>query len=122
MAMVESVFGRPILNLPHIYPGRHWKLNAEGQPTSKTIDTRRRSALIILVPKSRKRRRAQSQPELGLGDDDGLWTTEQQYNPMPIINEIRQSAATWRNLPAPGKWRVTHRAECPQSGNSQNAG
>src|SRR5690349_19906331 len=122
MAMVESVFGRPILNLPHIYPGRHWKLKAVGQAASNTIDTRRRTALIILVPKSRKRRRAQSQPELGLGDDTGQWTTVAQYNPMQIINEIRQSAETRRNLPAPGKWRVTHRAECPQSGNSQNAG
>ena len=118
----RELFERTNLDVPYIYPGRHWELKAEGQPTSKIIETRRRSALIIPLPKPRKRRRAKSQPELGLGDADGLSTTEQQYNPMPIINEIRQYAATWRNLPDPNQWRVTHEAECLQSGNIQNVG
>lgn len=120
--MVESFFECPTLNVPYICPGRHCELKAEGQPTSKIIDTRRRSALIIPLPKPRKRRRAKCQPELGLGDADGLSTTEPQYNPMPIINEFRQSAATWRNLPDPSQWRVTHEAECLQSRNIQNVG
>jgi len=105
--MVETFFERPILNSPYAYPGRHWELDAEGQPTNRIVDSRRRSALITPVPKPQKRRRAQGQPELGLGDTDGLSTAEQQYNPTPIINEIRQYVGAWRNLPNPNQWQVT---------------
>ena len=30
--MDNSFFERPILNSPYAYPGRHWELDADGQP------------------------------------------------------------------------------------------
>jgi len=44
---------------------------------------------------------------LGLGFGDGLSTAEQEYNPTPIINEIRGYVSAWRNLPNPKQWHVT---------------
>ena len=80
---------------------RHWELDQDGQPTNRIIETRRRSELITPVPKPQRRRRAPGQAELGLGAGDGLSTTEQEYNPTPIINEIRGYVENWRNLPNP---------------------
>ncbi len=94
--MVESFFERPILNSPYAYPGRHWELDAEGQPTNHIEERRRRSELITPVPKPQKRRRSPGQAELGLGDAGGLSTPEQEYNPTPIINEIRGYVEAWR--------------------------
>ena len=37
----------------------------------------------------------------------GLSTEEQEYNPTPIINEIRRYVEDWRNLPNPIQWQVT---------------
>jgi type III restriction enzyme len=39
----ESFFERPILNSTHADPARHWELDADGQPTNRIIDNRRRS-------------------------------------------------------------------------------
>ena len=39
------------------------------------------------------------------GDD--LSSQEQEYNPTPIINEVRTYVETWRNLPNPEQWLVT---------------
>jgi len=105
--MTDSFFERPVLNSPYAYPARHWELDADGQPTNRIIDNRRRSELITPVPKPQKRRRAASQGELGLSTGDGLSTPEQEYNPTPIINEIRGYVAAWRNLPNPNQWQVT---------------
>jgi hypothetical protein len=44
---------------------------------------------------------------LALGAGDGLSTTEQEYNPTPIINEIRGYVENWRNLPNANQWQVT---------------
>lgn len=87
--MVESFFERPILNSPYACPARHWELDAEGQPTNRIEPNRRRSELITPVPKPQRRRRFPGQAELGLGVGDELSTAEQEYNPTPIINEIR---------------------------------
>lgn len=40
-------------------------------------------------------------------DASGLSSTEQEYNPKPIINEIRAHVATWRSLPSDRDWGVT---------------
>src|SRR3954471_1934012 len=37
----------------------------------------------------------------------GLSTEEQEYNPTPIINEIRRYVEDWRKLPNPDQWQVT---------------
>ena len=33
--MSNPFFDHPILNSPYEYPGRHWKLDKEGQPTQR---------------------------------------------------------------------------------------
>jgi type III restriction enzyme len=104
--VTESFFERPILNSPYICPARHWELDADGQPTNRIIETRRRSELITPVPKPQRRRRPVDQAEIVFDDPTGLTTAEQEYNPTPIINEIRGYVEAWRRL-APHQWQVT---------------
>jgi len=40
-------------------------------------------------------------------DEAGVSSEEQEYNPTPIINEIRQHVASWLGLPNPADWGVT---------------
>ena len=65
-------------------------------PTGNVINARRSSRLITPVPKPRKR--SDKQQDLVLGVDK-LSTAAQQYDPMPIINEIRRHVDIWRRLP-----------------------
>lgn len=106
--MTETFFEKPILNSPYDYPGRHWELE-DGQPTNKIENVRRRSELITPVPKPKKKKRksAADQASLDLTADDGISTVEQEYNPTPIINDIRDQVAKWRSLPSPNDWGVT---------------
>ncbi|HMR31508.1 MAG TPA: DEAD/DEAH box helicase family protein [Geminicoccaceae bacterium] len=104
--MADDFFTRPILNSPYAYPGRHWELDEAGQPVNRIVPARRRSELITPVPKPKKQRRGKAQAELELGAGDGLSTAEQEYNPTPIINEIRDYVGQWRGLPA-SQWQVT---------------
>lgn len=102
-------FREPILNSPYEEPKRHHALDAKGQPLDEgPREGRRRSEFITPVPQPRKRKR---QPEadqgrLGLETGDGISTEEQQYNPSPIINEIRRHLAIWRALPQ-SSWGVS---------------
>ena len=109
-----AFFEHPILNSPYACPGRHWELDADGQPTNRLIGSRRRSDLITPVPKAKKRKAPRTgagpaaQGELELSaDDEGLSTAEQKYDPTPIINELRGYVDTWRALPNPSQWQVT---------------
>jgi type III restriction enzyme len=109
--MSEPFFQRPILNSPYEAPAWHHPFDDTGQPTGDApIPARRRSDLITPVPRARKTRRksqnAQAEFVLG-GDDQGLSTEAQEYNPTPIINEIRQYLDAWRALPNPDQWNVT---------------
>ncbi len=103
-------FEQPILNSPYAEPTRHHPLDAEGQPLDEPPrDGRRKSELITPVPKPRKRKGRTGnnhQRTLDLHGDDGLSSEEQEYNPTPIINEIRSHVGTWRKL-APAAWGVT---------------
>ena len=105
--MTDQFFERPILNSPYEYPSRHWELDADGQPTNRIIDTRRHSDLITPVPKPKKRKKSRNQTEMVLDAGEGLSTAEQEYNPTPIINEIRTYVEAWRNLRNPDQWQVT---------------
>jgi type III restriction enzyme len=106
--MTDDFFAQPILNSPYEHPGAHWELDEEGQPTNKRIDSRRPSRLIVPVPKSKRRRQLKAtQAEMVLDSATGLSTAEQEYNPTPIINEIRGYVAQWRALPNPDQWLVT---------------
>jgi type III restriction enzyme len=108
LAVTDSFFERPILNSPYAYPAEHWELDGDGQPTNRIIETRRRSELITPVPKpQRRRRRAAGQAEMVFDSGEGISTEEQEYNPTPIINEIRGYVEAWRNLPNPNQWQVT---------------
>ncbi len=105
--MSVTFFEKPILNSPYGYPARHWELDGDGQPTSQIVESRRKSELITPVPKPKKRRSKKEQSEMVFDHGDGLSTAEQEYNPTPIINEIRGYVDAWRNLPNPEQWQVT---------------
>ncbi len=105
--MADAFFERPILNSPYLYPGRHWELDADGQPTNRILETRRRSELITPVPKPKKRRKSTNQTSMAFDAGDDLSSNDQEYNPTPIINELRTYVETWRNLRNPEQWLVT---------------
>jgi type III restriction enzyme len=103
-----SFFESPILNSPYEPPKLHHALDKDGQPLDlPPIVGRRRSELITPVPKPRKRKNKPEQQAFVLGDKEGLSSVEQEYNPTPIINEIRSHVETWRALPNPADWSVT---------------
>ena len=102
-----SFFERPILNSPYEYPARHWELDDDGQPTQQIIETPARAEFITPIPKPKKRKRATQQAALVFDEGKGLSTAEQQYDPTPIINEVRASVDQWRALPNPSHWQVT---------------
>ena len=103
--IVQDFFEKPILNSPYNHPEMHWELDNNGQPTNRILRDRRRSELITPVPKPRKQRHEQT--ELRLDATDGHSTDTQEYNPTPIINEVRSIVKNWRCLPNPNDWRVT---------------
>ncbi len=115
--MSEQFFEKPILNGPYDMPSRQWELDSDRQPTNRILESRRRSDLITPVPKPKKRRQnkgqagGDAQGSFILGSDDGLSTDEQEYNPTPIINELRVQVDTWRNLPNSNQWQVTPETE-----------
>lgn len=51
----DRFFSDPILNSPYEYPGRHWELDADGQPTQRILEERRRASFITPIPKPKKR-------------------------------------------------------------------
>lgn len=104
--MTQHFFERPILNSPYAYPARHWEL-VEGQPTDRILEMRRRSELLTPVPNPKKRKKKHGQKELVFDEGKGLSTEDQQYNPTPIINEIRSYVDRWRNLTNPNDWQVS---------------
>ena len=103
--MSEPFFQRPILNSPYEYPSRHWKLDPHGLPTSEIVKTRRTAEFISPVPAPKAQTGKAIQLRLALGEKD-LSTEEQQYNPYPVINKVRQEVDRWRGLPE-AKWGVT---------------
>ena len=103
-------FDRPILNSPYTVPTLHHALDGDGQPLDQPpVQGRRRSELLTPVPKPRKQQKkaGKDQSSFVLQDAEGLSTVEQEYNPTPIINEIRSHLASWRALPNPADWGVT---------------
>jgi type III restriction enzyme len=101
-----NFFEKPVLNSPYAYPTRHWELDAQGQPTQKIIESRRRVEFITPIPKPRKRK-GSAQKTLVFDEGKGLSTQAQQYDPTPIINELRRHVDQWRSLPNPNDWQVT---------------
>jgi type III restriction enzyme len=97
-------FEHPILNSPYEVPRRYWELDEQGQPTQKIIEARRRAAFITPIPKPKKRKDGAVQAALVFDD---LSTREQQYDPNPTINAIREQVSLWRASPRSSDWGVT---------------
>lgn len=102
--MSQSFFDRPILNSPYTYPGRHWELDASGQPTQRVVEARRRAEFITPIPKPKKLKGQAQQTELGLGSE--VSDEHQQYH-SAIINGVRAEVDKWRAIPNPSDWGVT---------------
>ena len=94
--MTSEFFDKPILNSPYEVPARHWELDEDRKPTGVIGVSRRPCTLVTPVPKPRKQG-GQEDLMLGLAD---LSTATQQYDPVPIINEVRSHLESWRDLPA----------------------
>ena len=105
--MENQFFERPVLNSPYEYPARHWELDDQGQPTQRIVERRRQAEFITPIPKPRKRKGEAQQQEIVFDEGKGLSTEEQQYDPTPVINELRHRVDQWRNWPNPNEWQVT---------------
>ena len=74
--MLPPFFDKPILNSPYECPQRHWELDESGQPTQKTIETRRRAEFITPIPKPKKRKDPKAQTEMVFNEEKGIaWQT-----------------------------------------------
>ncbi len=95
-------FAHPIINSPYACPQRHWELDESGQPTQQIKATRRSAQFITPIPKPKK---GGDRQQVML-PKDGISTQEQEYDPTPIINHVRQLVSIWRSLPE-SAWNVT---------------
>ncbi|HEX3530235.1 MAG TPA: hypothetical protein VH988_24505 [Thermoanaerobaculia bacterium] len=105
--MPPSFFDHPILNAPYAYPARHWELDESGQPTNRIVERRRPAQYVSPIPKPKKQK--VDQQELAMADAFGLAAERQRYDPMPVINALRQSVDAWRAR-SPGRAAVLARA------------
>ncbi|MGH7917039.1 MAG: restriction endonuclease, partial [Candidatus Binataceae bacterium] len=105
--MANQFFDHPILNSPYEYPSHHWELDDAGQPTQKIIERRREARFITPIPKPKKRKATATQSVLVFNEGKGISTAVQQYDPIPIINQVRRAVDVWRALPNPNQWQVT---------------
>jgi type III restriction enzyme len=91
---------------------RHWELDSQGQPTQRIVETRRHAEFITPVPKPRKYKAAAKQQVIVFDEGKGLSTQAQQYDPTPIINELRHYVDQWREPKNPSDWHVTPETAC----------
>ncbi len=106
--MSQSFFDHPILNSPYTVPTRYHALDEDGQPLEvPPVSGRRPCDFVTPVPKPKRRSSKGTQGAMVFEDESGLTNEEQEYNPKPIINEIRGHVATWRVLPSDRDWGVT---------------
>jgi type III restriction enzyme len=105
--LIDQFFEQPILNSPYDYPGRHWELDPQGQPTQRIIEARRTAEFVTPIPKPRKRKFKDVQQSLGLDEGHGLSTDKQQYAQTSLINDLRVQVDKWRMIPNPADWQVS---------------
>ena len=105
--MENQFFTQPILNSPYAYPGEHWELDEQGQPTHRIRPGRRPAEFISPIPKPKKTRGQPVQPQLGLEKDTDSSGEDQQYALAAAVNEIRRHVDAWREMPRPDNWGVT---------------
>lgn len=104
--MSDEFFKRPILNSPYELPACHWELDEHGQPTQRVIETRRPAQYVTPIPKPKKQKGGK-QVEMVFDEGRGLSSAKQQYDPMPLINELRVRVNRWRAIPSPSDWHVS---------------
>ena len=105
--MSDRFFEHPILNSPYAYPARHWELDHEGQPTQQVIESRRTAQFITPIPKPRKRKGGAAQQQMVFDEGAGVSSERQQYDPTPVINELRHRVNQWRDIKNSSSWGVT---------------
>ncbi len=106
--MTDSFFNQPILNSPYEYPGRHWELDADGQPTGRKVESRRPAEFITPIPKAKKRKGSGRQAAMVFDEAaQALETREQQYDLTKVISDLRHHVDVWRALPDANRWHVT---------------
>jgi len=100
-----SFFDHPIVNSPYKHPDKHWELDEDGHPADSIADRRRPSALWTALPGA-SATSASSQSNM-VFDGGGLSTEATEFNPSPVVNDLRQELDSWRRLPNPAQWKVT---------------
>ena len=103
--MAGRFFERPILNSPYERPSRHWRLDAEGQPTDMIVEGRREVSFLAPIPKPRKRGRGQGAMVFDAAAER-LSDGNRQYDLADLIGGVRRAVDAWRSLPEE-QWRVT---------------
>jgi type III restriction enzyme len=86
---------------------RYWELDGQGQPAQHIVERWRPAEFVIAVPKLCKRKRAASQQHFLFEEGVGILTERQLYDPMPIINNLRQRVDWWWKIEDRGRWGVT---------------
>lgn len=104
--MSNQFFEKPILNSPYEYPGRHWQLDANGQPTSQIVESRRKAEFITPIPKTKKQK-AKAQAEIIFDEAKDVSTEQQRYETMSMVQDIRKYVDAWRRIENPSNWHVT---------------
>lgn len=106
--MTNPFFEHPILNSPYAYPARYWELDQDGQPTQRIIESRRHAEFITPIPRPRKRKTSEQQKQIVFDEGKGLSTEKQQYDPTPIINEMRSYVSVPERMSAMTMKPVLH--------------
>jgi type III restriction enzyme len=91
----DLFFERPILNSPYAYPAKHWELE-DGQPTQRILNYRRPAEYITPIPKPKKKKAPPAQAKMVFDEGAGLSTAQQEYDPTPVINDLRRHVDQWR--------------------------
>lgn len=105
--MATPFYEQPILNSPYEAPARHHALDADGQPLDQAPRAGRRESKLLTPVSKAKKQSGGRQASLALTAEAETDATGQEYNPTPIVNEIRRLIAAWRALPNPIDWSVT---------------
>ncbi len=106
--MSNPFFDHPILNSPYDYPTRYWELDSDGQPTQKTLESRRPAEFVTPIPTPRKKAGTAAQQRMAFDEGLGLSNQKQQFDETSVvINKLRVEVTNWRNRPDPAQWGVT---------------
>ena len=91
---MQNFFANPILNSPYEQPSSYWELDDDRRPTGRKKAGRRPAEYVTPVPAPKK----SAQTRLTLAEERKD-SSGQEYDPMPVINEVRRHVEAWRSLP-----------------------